>query len=311
LPHEKIETQLAIDWARRQISCENARTVTLLATEIAIFGRNFLNLQTLDYLEIDEVKRPIVAVSSDVKPMDNYRWHATPEQYLKAALLGACVMPLILPSFGEEIDFDELLDQVNGVLITGSKSNVHPDYYGGEATEENGPYDRDRDATTLPLIRRAIARGIPLLAICRGIQELNVALGGTLATEIQKIEGFLDHRAPQSDHQHERFAVRQKVEVDPDSCIARYGIAGPVIVNSLHRQAIGELAEGLVAEATAPDGVIEAVSVRDARGFAIGVQWHPEYWYASDETSRKIFGAFGDAVRAHAKTRRMITEAAE
>jgi len=257
------------------------------------------------------VKRPLVAVSCDVKPIENYRWHATPEQYLKAALSGAGLMPVILPSLGEDIDFDDLLDRIDGVLITGSKSNVHPDYYGGEATEENGPYDLERDATTLPLIRCAIRRGVPLLAICRGIQELNVALGGTLATEIHQIEGVMDHRAPQSEHQHERFAVRQKVEVNPDSCIARYGIAGPIVVNSLHRQAIGELAEGLVAEAIAPDGIIEAVSVRDAKGFAIGIQWHPEYWYASDDTSRKLFHAFGDAVRAHAETRRMITDAAE
>lgn len=242
--------------------------------------------------------------------MENYRWHATPEQYLKAAFSGAGLMPVILPSLGEEIDFDDLLDQVNGVLITGSKSNVHPDYYGGEANEENGPYDLERDATTLPLIRRAIARGVPLLAICRGIQELNVALGGTLATEIQQIEGNLDHRAPKSDHQHERFAVRQKVQVKPGSCIAHFGIAGPITVNSLHRQAIGELADGLVAEAIAPDGVIEAVSVRDASAFAVGIQWHPEYWYATDDVSRRIFKAFGDAVREHAHAR-AITEPAE
>lgn len=257
------------------------------------------------------MKRPIVAVSSDVKDMENYRWHATPEQYLKAVFSGAGLMPMIVPSLGEDTDFDDLLDQVNGVLITGSKSNVHPHYYGGEATAENGPYDLERDATTLPLIRRSIARGIPLLAICRGIQELNVAMGGTLATEIQQMEGNLDHRAPKSDHQHERFAVRQVIDVKPGSCIAGFGITGPITVNSLHRQAIGELADGLVAEAVAADGVIEAVSVRDAAGFAVGIQWHPEYWYATDDVSRRIFKAFGDAVRKYAETRCVITQAAE
>ena len=128
------------------------------------------------------MRQPLVAVSTDVKQFDNYTWHATPQQYLEAALTGAGVLPVMVPSFGERLDIDSLLASVDGVMVTGSRSNVHPSHYGGDASEANGPYDEARDATTLPLIRSAIERGVPLLAICRGIQELNVALGGTLAT---------------------------------------------------------------------------------------------------------------------------------
>ena len=146
------------------------------------------------------------------------------------------MFPLLVPSFGDRLDLDELLDSVDGVMVTGSKSNVHPSLYGGDASEANGPYDPARDATTLPLIRKAIERGVPLLAICRGIQELNVALGGTLAAEIQEREGSLDHRAPVSDNQDERFGIRQKVSIKPGSCLAGVFGAGDIMVNSVHRQ---------------------------------------------------------------------------
>lgn len=246
---------------------------------------------------------PLVAVSTDAKDFENYTWHAAPQQYLDAALSVAGVLPVLVPALGEKIDLDSLLASVDGVMLTGSKSNVYPALYGGEASAENGPYDHARDATTLPLIRKAIERGVPLLAICRGIQELNVALGGTLATEIQEREGSLDHRAPQSDVQDERFAIRHPVRVSPAGCFASIFGPGDIQVNSVHRQGIGDRAPRLQVEAAASDGTIEAVSVKDAAAFAVGVQWHPEYWAASDESSARIFRAFGDAVRAHAAAR--------
>jgi putative glutamine amidotransferase len=257
------------------------------------------------------MSQPLVAVAADVRQFDNYVWHAAPRQYLEAAIASAGVLPLVLPSFGDRLDLDGLLDRVDGVLITGSKSNVHPSLYGEEATEANGPYDPDRDATTLPLIRKAIARGVPLLAICRGIQELNVALGGTLATEIQEREGALDHRAPASDDQDIRFGIRQSVEIKPGSCLAGIFGAGEIKVNSVHRQGIGRLGDKLQVEAVASDGTVEAVSVIGAPGFAVGVQWHPEYWAATDKASGQIFRAFGDAARAYAAGRSTVREAAE
>ncbi len=255
--------------------------------------------------------QPLVAVSTDVRHVDNYTWHAAPQQYLEAAISASGVFPVLVPSFGDRLDLDQLLDSVDGVMLTGSKSNVNPELYGGDASEANGPYDPDRDATTLPLIRRAIERGVPLLAICRGIQELNVALGGSLATEIQEREGSLDHRAPVSDNQDERFAIRQNVSIKPGTCLAGVFGAGDIKVNSVHRQGVDRLGDRLEVEAVADDGTVEAVSVKDARAFAVGVQWHPEYWARSDDNSAKIFKAFGDAVRAHALARTAARTAAE
>ncbi|NGN44000.1 gamma-glutamyl-gamma-aminobutyrate hydrolase family protein [Mesorhizobium sp. CGMCC 1.15528] len=255
--------------------------------------------------------QPLVAISTDVRQFDNYTWHAAPKQYLEAAISGAGVFPVLVPNFGDRLDLDQLLASVDGVMITGSKSNVHPSLYGGDASEANGPYDPDRDATTLPLIRKAIEYGVPLLAICRGIQEMNVALGGTLATELQEREGSLDHRAPVSDIQDERFAIRQNVTIKPGSCLA--GIFGPgdIMVNSVHRQGVDRLGSRLQLEAVAEDGTVEAVSAKDARAFAVGVQWHPEYWVQSDSVSARIFKAFGDAVRQHAVARQGARSAAE
>ncbi|MBZ9898376.1 MULTISPECIES: gamma-glutamyl-gamma-aminobutyrate hydrolase family protein [unclassified Mesorhizobium] len=258
-----------------------------------------------------KMQQPLVAISTDVRQFDNYTWHAAPQQYLEAAIAGAGVFPVLVPSFGERLDFDELLSSVDGVMLTGSKSNVDPSLYGGDASEANGPYDPARDATTLPLIRKAIERGVPLLAICRGIQEMNVALGGTLGTEIQEREGSLDHRAPVSDNQDERFAIHQTVSIKAGSCLAGVFGAGDMKVNSLHRQAIGRLGSKLQIEAVADDGTVEAVSVKDARAFAVGVQWHPEYWVKSDSNSAKIFRAFGDAVRLHAAAKAGARAAAE
>jgi putative glutamine amidotransferase len=255
--------------------------------------------------------KPIIAVTSDVKAFENYVWHAAPQQYLEAALLGSGVLPMVVPSFGDALDLDALLDQVHGVLVTGARSNVHPELYGAEPSAAHEPYDPARDSTTLPLIRAAIKKGVPLLAICRGIQELNVALGGTLATEIQDQAGRMDHRAPVSDIQAERFAIRHPVVVKEGSCLADVLGAGPVQVNSVHRQAIDRLGNGLQVEAIADDGTVEAVSVIGARAFAVGVQWHPEYWVKSDSPSRKIFEAFGDAARAHALGGSSLLQAAE
>lgn len=248
--------------------------------------------------------KPIIAIPADIREFDGTHWHAAQNQYVRAALKVAGVMSFIIPAFEDGNETDALLDRVDGLLVSGSATNVHPALYGAEARDSDGPFDPARDATTLPLIRRAIERGIPLFAICRGIQELNVALGGTLASEIQEQEGVWDHRKPQHDDRDVVYSIRQDVIVAEGSCIARYlGTAGSVQVNSLHRQAISKTAPGLQVEALAEDGTIEAVSVIDAKGFAIGVQWHPEYWAETDSPSRALFEAFGDAVRAYAKSK--------
>ena len=213
------------------------------------------------------------------------------------------VQVFLVPALEADNDFDGILDRVDGLLVSGSRTNVHPSLYGKPATDAEGPYDTARDATSLPLIERALERGIPLLAICRGIQELNVVLGGTLANEIQEQPGMWDHRKPDTPVLDVAYGIRQKVLVKEGSCLASVIGAGEVQVNSLHRQAISEMAPRLAVEAVADDGTIEAVSVIGAKAFAVGVQWHPEYWVGSDQPSNNLFAAFGQAVRDYAAAR--------
>jgi putative glutamine amidotransferase len=255
---------------------------------------------------------PLVVLAADVKPIEGYTWHAAHEGYLNGIVHGLAGIPLILPSLGDAIDVDEVLPRVDGVLLPGSRSNVHPSCYGEPADPRAEPHDQQRDSVTLPLIQAALRHGVPMLCICRGMQELNVALGGTLISEVQDLAGRHDHRAPVSDDQTVRFAIRQQVNIEPGGMLAGIVGPGPIQVNSLHRQAVGRLAEGLAVEATAPDGTIEAVRVRDAMSFALGVQWHPEYWVRTDPPSAKIFGAFGNAIRERmARSEQRFTQAAE
>ena len=251
--------------------------------------------------------RPLIVVSADHRRIDPHDWHMTATTYVDAAADIAGLTPLLLPALAERLDITGLLAQIDGVLLTGSRSNVHPEEYGVAPATEYEPYDRLRDRTTLPLIRQAIAQGVPLLAICRGFQELNVALGGTLHTEIQTLPGRMDHRGPKSTDNDVRYGIRQPVYVENNGCLGRILNPGEVQVNSLHRQGVARLADDLTIEAHAPDGVVEAVSVRGAPGFVLGIQWHPEYWAASDHPSRQIFEAFGAAVRAHQAQRLRIT----
>ena len=246
------------------------------------------------------MSKPVVAIPADIREIEGNVWQATPNQYVRAAVKGADVTVFLVPALELDNDFDGILDRVDGLLVSGSRTNVHPSLYGKEATDAEGPYDMARDATSLPLISRALERGIPLLAICRGIQELNVVLGGTLADEIQEQPGMWDHRKPDTPVLDVAYGIRQTVHVKEGSCLAAVVGAGDVQVNSLHRQAISDIAPRLAVEAVAEDGTIEAVSVLGAKAFAVGVQWHPEYWVGSDQPSNKLFAAFGEAVRNYA-----------
>ena len=239
---------------------------------------------------------PLVLVTTDRRDLGGGHWHVTRATYVEAALLGAGALPVMLPSLGGDLDLEAVLDRVDGVLVTGAEANVHPSLYGIEATAAHEPFDRARDATTLPLILATLARDLPMLAICRGHQELNVALGGTLATEIQTLPGRMDHRAPDLPTEDEQYGIRHPIDLVAGGHLAAICGAPSIEVNSLHRQAIDRLAEGLAVEALAADGTIEAVRVAGKR-FALSVQWHPEYWARSDAPSAKIFAAFGAALR--------------
>ena len=243
---------------------------------------------------------PIVAVPMCVKHLDAQNFHTVGEKYLTAIIAGAGCYPLSFPALGEALPVEALLGHVDGILFTGSPSNVAVHHYAGEPDRPDSPQDPGRDAVTLPLIRAAIARDIPILCICRGFQELNVALGGSLHTRIHELPGRLDHRAPTGVPFDDLYRPAHKVAFSPGGVFARILGRTETSTNSLHWQGIDRLAEGLIVEGEAPDGTIEAVRVKNAR-FALGAQWHPEYRCAENPDSMRLFGAFGDAVRAHAK----------
>ncbi|MEM1037909.1 MAG: gamma-glutamyl-gamma-aminobutyrate hydrolase family protein [Pseudomonadota bacterium] len=255
--------------------------------------------------------QPLIAITSDLKHVEPYNWHATPSPYVDAVVAASQGLPIIVPSIGDALDIDTLLDRVDGVLVTGSRSNVHPSHYGEEATADHEPFDPARDATTLPLIRRAIERGVPLLAICRGIQELNVAMGGSITAAFQKNREIEGHGYPWEGTLDERFALAHEVDVEPGSCLANVLQSKKASVNSLHTQALDTLGERVVVEARAADGTIEAVTVADAPGYVVGVQWHPEYWATTDTASNKILASFGRAARTYANTKANMAVAAE
>lgn len=241
---------------------------------------------------------PIVVVPCDPIRYERLMWSGSPASYLRA-LAREGLLPVQLPTVPEPLDPAPLLDAASGVLITGARSNVHPALYGAEESETAAPFDPLRDRTSLPLIRAAVERGLPLLAICRGIQELNVAFGGTLHPAVHDVDGRVDHRSTPQDDVDAWFGLRHEIDVAPGGLLAPV-LGRRVIVNSVHRQGIDRLADGLRVEATADDGTIEAVSLPSASAFALGVQWHPEHFAGVDEPSTAIFRAFADAVRSRA-----------
>jgi putative glutamine amidotransferase len=227
--------------------------------------------------------------------------HAVSDTYVRVTDTVVEGVPVLLPANGEAADIPTLLARLDGLMLTGSRSNVQPALYGGPPHPEGTPEDARRDAVTLPLIRAALAAGLPILAICRGLQELNVAMGGTLHQRLQDLPGRIDHSTPQVASLGVRIGKAHTVDVVAGSWLHRIAGARQIAVNSLHNQGIDRLAPGLVAEGFAPDGTIEAVRAVASPGFAVGVQWHPEFDYASDPVSCHIFKAFGDAVAARAQ----------
>ncbi|MDA8049245.1 MAG: gamma-glutamyl-gamma-aminobutyrate hydrolase family protein [Rhodospirillales bacterium] len=243
--------------------------------------------------------KPLVGISCCRKLFGSFGMpnHAASDTYVRAVDRAVGAVSVLIPANGEAADIASLLHHLDGIILTGSRSNVQPGRYGGPPHAEGTPEDEARDAVTLPLIRAAIAAGVPLLAICRGLQELNVALGGSLHQRIQDLPGRFDHSAALQPFARLRIAKAHAVRVVPGSFLHRLAGRSEIAVNSLHNQGIDTLAPGLVAEGTAPDGTIEAVRVAAAPGFAYGVQWHPEYDFEWDPLSRRIFLAFGEAIR--------------
>jgi putative glutamine amidotransferase len=237
----------------------------------------------------------VVGIPACAKTFEERRVFTTNPRVAEVILNAVGALPIAIPPVGEsQIG---VLDRIDGLLIPGSPSNVHPSHYGIGESLTPDRHDPARDATTLPLIRAAVARGLPVLAICRGIQELNVALGGTLLQNVHEIEGRHDHRGNGNGSIEIAYGPKHLVTVT--GALARIVGADQMMVNSLHGQAIDRPGDGLAVEALAEDGTIEAVSAPNAPGFVLGVQWHPEWRYAENPASVAIFSAFSDACRAH------------
>jgi len=233
-----------------------------------------------------------VGIVADRRVFDGMAVHQANDEYVVAVRNGARAMPLIIPSTDASLDLADILSTVDGLLVTGAPSNVAPTHYGATA-RPGTELDEIRDATTLPLLRAAIAAAKPVLAICRGFQELNVALGGSLYQHVHEIPGRLDHREPQNVSREAEYAPAHAINISPDGLLVRLSGVKQAMVNSLHSQGVDRLAPGLKIEAHAPDGQIEAVSLPAAKAFLLGVQWHPEWAFAEDPLSRAIFSGLG------------------
>jgi putative glutamine amidotransferase len=252
---------------------------------------------------IMSARLPIVGLPCDHRNLEGHPFDMAGEKYILAVRDGAGATPFLIPSLDPPIPAREVLASVDGLLFTGSPSNVSPSYYGGPTPRDGNIADENRDATTLPLIKAALEEGVPSFFICRGLQELNVALGGTLFQHVAEAPGRMNHSAAHLKTIAEKYGPAHRVHVEEGGLFARLSAAREFSVNSLHGQAIDRLAPGLRVEATAPDGTIEAVSMPHAKGFVLAVQWHPEWRWWENAESRVIFAAFGEAVRNHAKAR--------
>ncbi|HTV52144.1 MAG TPA: gamma-glutamyl-gamma-aminobutyrate hydrolase family protein [Steroidobacteraceae bacterium] len=248
------------------------------------------------------LRRPLIGLPADRRMLDKHFFHAVGEKYILAVLEAAGAVPLLIPALGPQLDLDELLAHLDGIVFTGSASNVEPHHYRGPASATGTLHDPHRDDTTLPLIPRAIAAGVPVLGICRGFQEMNVAFGGTLLQKVHEVPGFMDHRDDESTPLEEQYGPAHDVLLEPGGVLQGLAGAERLRVNSLHSQGIERLGAGLAVEARAPDGLIEAFRVAQAPRFALAVQWHPEWQVMSNSFSRALFAAFGAASRERARS---------
>ncbi|SFR44041.1 gamma-glutamyl-gamma-aminobutyrate hydrolase family protein [Litoreibacter janthinus] len=245
--------------------------------------------------------RPVVGIIGNSYLInDEYPAHAAGSMNCKAVAEVADALPMIVPSCPSLTNVQDLLDACDGFLFTGGRPNVHPEEYGEPETEAHGAFDRSRDRIALPLIRACIERGQPIFGVCRGFQEVNVAMGGTLYPEIRDLPGRMNHRMPPDGTLEEKFELRHIVSFTEGGPFHQLMGAREVMTNTLHGQGIKTAGERVVVDGLAPDGTPEAIYIKDAPGFSLSVQWHPEYRAAEDPVSRPLFKAFGDAARAWA-----------
>jgi putative glutamine amidotransferase len=243
--------------------------------------------------------RPVVGVISDRRMLGPHAFHMVGEKYLQAIVDGSESYPVALPSLAEGFDVPDILDRLDGLLLTGSPSNMEPRHYLGEPSEEGTWLDPERDLAALALIPAAIGEGMPVLAICRGFQEMNVAFGGSLHQMVHEVAGFGVHRENPEDPLEVQYGPSHAVRFVPGGLLQEITGRSGAMVNSLHAQAVDRLGDGLRVEAHAGDGLIESFTVEGAPGFTLAVQWHPEWRVLEHPISLAIFRAFGEACRAY------------
>lgn len=246
------------------------------------------------------MSRPVVGIIGNSYLInDEYPVHAAGKMNTDALASVCGAIPLIIPTDPTVVSTAELMEICDGFLFTGGRPNVHPEEYGEAETEAHGAFDRERDAVALPLIRACVAAGQPIIGICRGFQEVAVAMGSTLHPEIRDLQGRDNHRMPPDGTLAEKFALRHKVRFVEGGPFAKITKFQEVMTNSLHGQGIKEAGPRIVIDGHAPDGTPEAIYVRDAKGFTLSTQWHPEWNAQGDPVSRPLFEAFGAACRAY------------
>jgi len=244
--------------------------------------------------------KPVIGVPADRRMLDPHPFHVVGEKYIAAIRDGADAIPFLIPALGDSLDLDAVLEHVDGLLLTGSPSDVEPHHYDGVASDPGSLHDPHRDATTLPLAEKALAAGVPIFAVCRGFQELNVVLGGSLHQKLQEVTGYHRHNEHADDPLDVQYGPSHPVTLLEGGLLRELAGTGMVEVNSLHRQGVARLAGGVTVEAVADDGLIEGFRVDGAKAFALAVQWHPEWQVTENPFSLAIFKAFGDACREYA-----------
>lgn len=247
---------------------------------------------------------PRVGLPTDHKHIGAHPFLAVGEKYVRAVVDGANCLPLLVPTLDPVLPLRQVLDGLDGLLLTGAVSNIEPHHYSDESSYEGNLLDPRRDATNLPLIPLAIELGVPVLAICRGFQEVNVAFGGSLYQKVHEQPGFIDHRENKDDPLDVQYGPAHDIALVPGGLLARLAGDTRATVNSLHGQGVRRLGNGLVVEAQAPDGLIEAFR-HEGPGFMLAVQWHPEWKVAENPFYLSIFRAFGDACRERARRLRV------
>jgi putative glutamine amidotransferase len=255
------------------------------------------------------MKRPVIGVIGSSHLAENrFAAHRVGDRYMRTVAEVTGALPLMFAGSPDITDIGALLDTVDGILLTGARANVHPSHFGTEPDKRYEPYDESRDALALALVRVCVERGVPLLGVCRGLQEMNVAYGGSLHPEIRDLPGRMNHRMPRLEngeiHPDMAFVYgeRHDVRLTPGGAFASLYGRDVIRVNSLHGQGILDLGTRIAVEGVADDGTIEAISVADAPGFALGVQWHAEYDPANNAVNRTLFTAFGEAVAERRRT---------